>query len=50
VNCVASYNFSAAGNNTGNVPLDPKMLAFFKSYPAPNRYDCGDALNTGCYV
>jgi hypothetical protein len=26
------------------------MAALFKSYPAPNRYDCGDALNTACFV
>lgn len=50
VNCVASYSLLAAGNNPAGVPIDPKMAAFFKAYPAPNRYDCGDALNTGCYV
>ncbi|MDT7542983.1 MAG: hypothetical protein QOE33_2887 [Acidobacteriota bacterium] len=50
LNCVASYSLSAAANNPNAVGIDPKMAAFFKGYPAPNRYDCGDALNTGCYV
>src|SRR5256714_1053349 len=50
VNCVANYNMLASSNNTRGFALDPKMLALFKSYPAPNRYDCGDALNTACFV
>ncbi len=50
VNCVASYGIQNAANNPRGVALDPTMLAYFKAYPAPNRYDCGDALNTGCYV
>jgi hypothetical protein len=49
LNCVASYSLLSATNNPRNIAIDPKMAAFFKAYPAPNRYDCGDALNTGCY-
>src|SRR5256714_5768820 len=50
INCVANYNMLASSNNTRGFALDPKMLALFKSYPAPNRFDCGDALNTACFV
>lgn len=50
VNCVATYNMLASANNTRNIGFDSTMLALFKSYPAPNRYDCGDALNTACFV
>ncbi len=50
VNCVATYGLSSAANNPRNVPIDPTMQAYFKAYPAPNRYDCGDGLNTACFV
>lgn len=50
VNCVATYNMLTSANNTRNLGFDSTMLALFKSYPAPNRYDCGDALNTACFV
>nr|MBA3239960.1 TonB-dependent receptor [Acidobacteriota bacterium] len=50
VNCVATYNMLSAANNPRGVGFDPQMLAYFKAYPAANRYDCGDALNTGCFV
>ena len=50
VNCVATYNMLSASNNPRGIGLDPTMLSFFKAYPAPNRYDCGDALNTACFT
>ncbi|MCA1850652.1 MAG: TonB-dependent receptor, partial [Acidobacteria bacterium] len=50
VNCVATYNMLAAANNPRNIGFDPTMIGFFRSYPTPNRFDCGDALNTGCFV
>ncbi|MFL6332092.1 MAG: carboxypeptidase regulatory-like domain-containing protein [Pyrinomonadaceae bacterium] len=50
LNCVVTAGFNSSALNPAGVPIDPKMLAFFKSYPAPNRYDCGDGLNTACYV
>ncbi|HJQ34038.1 MAG TPA: carboxypeptidase regulatory-like domain-containing protein [Pyrinomonadaceae bacterium] len=50
LNCVATYGFSTAANNTRAIPADTAMSALFRSFPAPNRYDCGDGLNTACYV
>ena len=50
LNCVATTGFADPNLNKANVAVDPKMAAFFKSYPAPNRYDCGDGLNTACFV
>jgi hypothetical protein len=50
VNCVANYNMLASANNPRGIGLDTTMSAFFKAYPSPNRYDCGDALNTACFV
>jgi hypothetical protein len=50
LNCVATYGFSAAANNPLGRPIDATMGALFRSYPAPNRYDCGDGLNTACFV
>ncbi|MDT5294400.1 MAG: hypothetical protein QOJ76_1280 [Acidobacteriota bacterium] len=50
VNCVATYGIQAAANNPRGIGIDPVMSALFKSFPAPNRYDCGDALNTACFV
>ncbi len=50
VNCVATYNLLAQQTTPGRFGIDPTMAAFFKSFPAPNRYDCGDGLNTACFV
>ncbi|HEV2859688.1 MAG TPA: carboxypeptidase regulatory-like domain-containing protein [Pyrinomonadaceae bacterium] len=50
LNCVATYGLASAANNPKAVSLDAKMLAYFKAYPAPNRYDFGDALNTAGFV
>ncbi len=50
LNCVASYNIASPANNPRAIGIDPKMLAFFKAYPGPNRYDCGDGLNTACFI
>jgi hypothetical protein len=50
LNCVAGTGFADTNVNKANVAIDPKMAAFFKSYPVPNRYDCGDGLNTACFV
>ncbi|MBA3806714.1 MAG: carboxypeptidase regulatory-like domain-containing protein, partial [Acidobacteria bacterium] len=50
VNCVATYGIQSAANNPRGVVIDSSMAALFRSFPAPNRYDCGDALNTGCFV
>ena len=50
VNCVVTTGFPNAALNPRGVAMDPTMLAYFKAYPAPNRYDCGDGLNTACFV
>lgn len=43
-NCVASFNIY--GNDPKGIGPDPKILALFKSYPAPNTFAFGDGLNT----
>ncbi len=50
VNCIDTYNMLAAANNPRGIGFDSVMSAFFRAYPTPNRYDCGDALNTACFV
>jgi hypothetical protein len=49
-NCIDTYNMLAAANNPRGITFDPTMISFFRAYPTPNRYDCGDALNTACFV
>jgi hypothetical protein len=47
-NCVASYNIF--GSDPKGIGADPKLMALFKTYPAPNRYSTGDGLNTATYM
>ncbi|CAN5711006.1 hypothetical protein BH20ACI3_BH20ACI3_03610 [soil metagenome] len=50
VNCVDTHNAFAAINNPRGFGLDSTIGALFRSYPQPNRFDCGDGLNTGCFI
>ncbi len=46
-NCVASYNIFA--NDPEHIGLDPAVAKVLDSYPAPNDFNAGDALNTAGY-
>jgi hypothetical protein len=50
VNCVANHNAFATANNTKNFGLDTTIAALFNTFPQPNRFDCGDGLNTACFI
>ena len=47
-NCVASFNVFA--NDPKGIGADPKLMALYKTYPAPNSYTTGDGLNTATYL
>ncbi len=49
-NCVASVNILSGAVNTRSIGLDPVIAKLFQSYPAPNNYNVGDALNTAGFV
>lgn len=46
-NCVATYNIFS--NDPKGIGADPKLMAIFKTFPAPNNFTVGDGLNTATY-